>query len=60
MNSACMPAVARTYAPRRGEGVEALGTLLRDIVIVASCCRGWKGQKAMPSGGTVDDTHAPD
>ena len=44
------------------EGVKGLRLRrwLGDIVTAVSYCRGWKGQKTMPSGGKVDDTHAPD
>ena len=58
-SSACVMAVAGTHAPGRSEGVEGLGRWLGDIINAVSCCRGWKGQKTMPSGGKVDDTHAP-
>ena len=59
-SSACLPAVAGTHAPGRGEGVEGSRRWLGDVITAVSCCRGWKGQKAMPSSGKVDDTHAPD
>ena len=59
-SSACVPTVAGTHAPGRGEGVEGLTRWLGDIITAVSCCRGWKGQKTMPSGGKVDVTHAPD
>ena len=55
-----MPAVAGTHAPGRGEGAEGLRRWLGDVITVVSSCRGCKGQKTMPSGGKVDDTHAPD
>ena len=54
-----MPAVAGTHASARGEGVEGLRRWLGYITTAVSCCRGWKGEKTMPSGGKVDDTHAP-
>ena len=54
-----MPAVAGTHAPGRGEGVEGLRRWLGDIITAVSCCRGWKGQKTMPSGGNVGDKHTP-
>ena len=44
----------------RGEGVEGSRRRLGDIITAVSCCRGWMSQKTMPSGGKVDDTHAPD
>ena len=54
------PAVAGTHAPGRGEGFEGFGRWLADIDIITavSCCRGWKDQKTMPSGGKVDDTRS--
>ena len=55
-----MSAVAATHAPGRGEGVEGLRRWLGDVITVVSCCSVWKGQKTMPSGGKVDDTHTPD
>ena len=57
---ACVPVVAGTHAPGRGEGVEGLRGWSRDIITAFSCCRRWKGQKTMPSGGNVDDTYTPD
>ena len=55
-----MPTVAGTHAPGRGDGVEGLIRWLGDTITAVSCCRGWEGQKTMPSGGKVDSTHAPD
>ena len=54
-----MPAAAGTPSPGRDEGAEGLRLWLGDI-FTASCCRGWKGHKTMPSGGKADDTHTPD
>ena len=59
-SSACVPVVAGTHAPGRGEGVEGLRRWFGDIITAVSCCRGWKGQKTIPSCANVDDTHAPD
>ena len=55
-SSACVPAVAGTHAPGRGEGVEGLIIWLGDIISAVNCCRRWNGQKSMPSDEKVDDT----
>ena len=55
-SSACVPAVAGTHAPGRDKGAEGLRRL-GDIITAVSCCRGWKGQKTMPSGGKKLTTH---
>ena len=67
-SSACVPAVAGTHDPGRGERVEALRRWLGDTWYHhCSQLLSWaegskttpKGSKTTPSGGSVDDARAP-